>query len=114
MRNLIVFCLTTLLSQAASAQQAAATPAPVHFQVWGNCSMCKKTIEKAANGVAGVDKAEWNVDTHQFTAVFDPAKTGVDKVHQSIAAAGYDTEMIKGSDAAYNGLHGCCQYERRN
>ena len=84
------------------------------FQVWGNCGMCKKTIEKAANDVTGVEKAEWNVETHQFMVVLDPAKTSVDKVHQAIAAAGYDTDLVKGNNEAYNSLHGCCQYERRN
>lgn len=83
------------------------------FQVWGNCGMCKKTIEKAAKGVAGVATAEWNVDTHQFSATFDPAKTSIDKVHQAIAKAGYDTDTVRGDDTAYNDLPGCCQYERQ-
>ena len=83
------------------------------FQVWGNCGMCKKTIEKAAKGVTGVQSVNWNMDTHQFTVTFDPAQTSVDKVHQAIAAAGYDTDVVKGNDEAYNNLHGCCQYERR-
>ena len=83
------------------------------FQVWGNCGMCKKTIEKAAKGVSGVESAAWNVDTHQFNVVFDPAKTNVKQVHQAIAEAGYDTDMVRGNDTAYNNLHGCCQYERK-
>ncbi len=83
------------------------------FQVWGNCGMCKKTIEKAAKGVDGVASADWNVDTHQFTVAFDPAKTSAEKVHQAIAAAGYDTDQVRGNDTAYNNLHGCCQYERK-
>ncbi len=83
------------------------------FEVWGNCGMCKKTIEKAANGVAGVESANWDVDTHQFNVVFNPKKTSVKKVHQAIAKAGYDTELVKANDTAYNNLHGCCQYERK-
>ena len=85
----------------------------VQFQVWGNCGMCKTTIEKAAKSVAGVESTTWNMDTDQLTVVFNPAKAAVDKVHQAIAAAGYDTDAVKGNDAAYNNLHGCCQYERR-
>jgi len=82
------------------------------FQVSGNCGMCKKTIEKAAKGVAGVTTADWNVETHQFSVAFDPAKISVDKVHKAIAAAGYDTDRVRGDDLAYSKLHGCCQYER--
>lgn len=84
------------------------------FQVWGNCGMCKKTIETAAKGVAGVQSADWNVDTHQFTVSFDPAQAAVEKIHQAIAAAGYDTDALRGDDKAYEKLHTCCHYERKN
>lgn len=115
MKNFIILCLAIFLSQPSFAQQTAATPATTaQFQVWGNCGMCKRTIEKAAKGVEGVQSASWNMDTHQFTVVFDPAKTSAEKVHQAIAAAGYDTDQVKGKDEAYNNLPGCCQYERRN
>ena len=83
------------------------------FQVWGNCGMCKKTIEKAAKSVKGVKKADWNVDTHQFSVTFKTAKTKVENIHQAIAAAGYDTDAVRGDDTAYNNLHSCCHYERR-
>lgn len=122
MKNLIILCFAALLSQTAFAQTTGmvkkkattvATTQTALFQVWGNCGMCKKTIEKAAKGVDGVASADWNVDTHQFNVSFDPAKTSAEKVHQAIAAAGYDTDAVRGDDAAYNKLHGCCQYERK-
>ena len=122
MKNLIVLCFAAFLSQAAFAQTTGmvkkkaatvATAQTAQFQVWGNCGMCKKTIEKAAKGVDGVASTDWTVDTHQFTVAFDPAKTSTEKVHQAIAAAGYDTDAVRGDDAAYKKLHGCCQYERK-
>jgi mercuric ion binding protein len=33
----------------------------ITFGVRGNCTMCKKTIEKAANSVEGVSIATWDV-----------------------------------------------------
>ena len=122
MKNLIVLCFAAFLSQAAFAQTTGmvkkkattvAAAQTAQFQVWGNCGMCKKTIEKAAKSVDGVASADWNVDTHQFNVSFDPAKTSTEKVHQAIAAAGYDTDLVKGNDEAYSKLHGCCQYERK-
>ena len=135
MKNFIAICFAAFISQGTFAQQSTAAPAadgsaqttgmvkktakPVgtsttaQFEVSGNCGMCKKTIEKAAKAVAGVTTADWDVDTHQFNVAFDPAKISVDKVHQAISAAGYDTDMVRGNDVAYNKLHGCCQYERR-
>ncbi|RTL60020.1 MAG: copper chaperone [Sphingobacteriales bacterium] len=82
------------------------------FKVWGNCGMCKRTIEKAAK-VDGVEKAEWNRETKIFTLVYNPAVISSEKVQKSIAAAGYDTEKFTGDDQAYEKLPGCCHYERK-
>ena len=126
MKILFFICIAAFSTLNAYAQQPVTGAVPVkkttttatstqtvQFQVWGNCGMCKKTIETAAKGVTGVQSANWNMDTHQFSVVFDPAQTSVDKVHQAIAASGYDTDTVKGNDEAYANLPGCCQYERR-
>ena len=83
------------------------------FEVWGNCGMCKKTIEKAANSVKGVGTAVWDVDKKIMTLTYDSIKTNTTKVQQAIAAAGYDTPLAKGDDKAYTNLHECCQYDRK-
>lgn len=82
------------------------------FKVWGNCGMCKRTIEKAAKA-EGVEKAEWNKETKVFILVYNPAVTSNEKIQKAIAAAGYDTEKFTGDDKAYEKLPGCCQYERK-
>ncbi|GAA3562371.1 heavy-metal-associated domain-containing protein [Snuella lapsa] len=81
------------------------------FGVRGNCKMCKKTIEKAANGVEGVASANWDVDKKKIDVTFDEAKTDAMAIHKAIAASGYDTEKVAGSEDAYNNLPGCCQYD---
>ena len=50
--------------------------AETSFGVRGNCGMCKTTIEKAANGVAGVANATWDVDQKKIDVSFDLAKRG--------------------------------------
>jgi mercuric ion binding protein len=32
-------------------------------------------------------------------------------IHTAIAASGYDTEKVAGSEAAYKDLPGCCKYD---
>ncbi len=81
------------------------------FGVRGNCGMCKSTIEKAANGVDGVVNAIWNVDKKKIDVSFDSAKTDVMAIHLAVAASGYDTEKVAGSEEAYQGLPGCCKYD---
>lgn len=85
--------------------------AELSFGVRGNCGMCKKTIEKAANGVTGVATANWDKDKKKIDVSFDDSKTDAMTIHNAIAASGYDTEKVAGSEDAYNNLPGCCQYD---
>lgn len=82
------------------------------IKVWGNCGMCKKTIETAATN-AGASKAVWNEETKLLALTFNAKKTDAEKIQQAIAAAGYDTKDFVGSDEAYKKLPGCCQYQRK-
>ncbi len=83
------------------------------FKVWGNCGMCKKTIENSLKEAPGVVSADWNKDTKMMTLVFDTTKTDVRSVQEQIATSGYDTELVRGNDEAYAALHECCLYERK-
>ncbi len=83
----------------------------ISFGVRGNCGMCKNTIEKAANNVNGVKSAVWDVDKKKIDVSFDDEKTDVMSIHNAIAASGYDTEKVSGSEEAYKSLPGCCKYD---
>lgn len=85
--------------------------ADLFFGVRGNCGMCKKTIEKAANGVEGVSSANWDVDKKKIDVSFDDTKTDEMTIHNAIAASGYDTEKATGDLGAYDNLPGCCKYD---
>lgn len=82
------------------------------FKVWGNCDMCKTTIEESLD-VKGVKSANWNVETKILNITFIPSKISEEKLHKLIAASGYDTEKAKGDDKAYDALPGCCHYDRK-
>ncbi|MEZ4940656.1 MAG: heavy-metal-associated domain-containing protein [Saprospiraceae bacterium] len=82
------------------------------FVVYGNCGMCKRTIEKAAKSVAGVQSAIWDSETDMITVQYDAAKAKLGDIKKAIAASGYDTDAFRAPDEAYNGLPGCCQYDR--
>lgn len=82
------------------------------FMVYGNCGMCEKRIETAANSVEGVTASDWNKKTKQMEVTFDQSKTDVHKVHMAIAKVGHDTDMHKAKDKDYNKLADCCKYDR--
>ncbi|WP_300598938.1 heavy-metal-associated domain-containing protein [Niabella sp.] len=79
--------------------------------VSGNCGMCKKTIEKAAK-TAGAREAVWDISSKTLAVKYNAKNTSGNKIQQAVADAGYDTQEIKGNDAAYEKLHACCRYER--
>ena len=81
------------------------------FGVRGNCGMCKKTIEDAANSIEGVASAIWDVDQKKIDISFDDGKIDAVAIHKAIAATGYDTEQLAGNEEAYDGLPGCCKYD---
>ena len=81
------------------------------FKVAGECGTCKKKIEKAAKE-AGATYAAWDMHTKILKLSYN-AGTDVTAIQQRIADAGYDTPKFKATDAAYNGLDKCCQYDRQ-
>ena len=83
----------------------------ISFGVRGNCGMCKRTIEKAANSVEGVSKADWDVDLKKIKVSLLNDKTNIMSIHEAIALSGYDTDKVLGNLDAYNNLPGCCQYD---
>ena len=106
------FILGLSLSLIISATSFAQRSQTEEIKVWGNCGMCEATIEKAAKS-AGATEADWNSETKVLTVSYRTNKTSADKIQQAIAATGYDTRDVKGSDEAYANLHGCCKYDRK-
>jgi len=82
------------------------------FKVKGNCGMCEKRIEKAANAVKGVQNADWDKESKMIEVKFDDAKTSTDNIEKAIAKVGHDTPHHKAKDEVYEELPGCCKYDR--
>jgi Cu(I)/Ag(I) efflux system membrane fusion protein len=82
------------------------------FTVYGNCSMCKERIEKAAKSLDGVSKAKWDKAKKELTVTFDPDVTNVEAIEKEVAAVGHDTENVRAKDEVYEKLHSCCKYDR--
>lgn len=109
--SLSLFLLMGTFASAQDATSAANTKTET-FKVYGNCGMCKRTIEKAAQKESSVTTADWDVKSKVLTVSYDPAKTNTKKIKQQIADAGYDSETHRAKDEVYSNLHFCCQYDR--
>jgi len=82
------------------------------IKVWGNCGMCKTTIEKSAKK-AGAKTASWNEDSKELKVSYAADKTSSAKIQEAIAKSGYDTQDFTADNKAYDNLHGCCKYDRK-
>lgn len=82
-----------------------------NVKIYGNCDMCKSTIEKAGN-VKKIAKVEWNKDTKMASIAYDQKATNLDEILKRIALAGYDSDTFRAPDDAYAKLPECCQYDR--
>lgn len=80
-------------------------------KIYGNCGMCKTTIEKAGN-LKNIAAVEWNKDTKMATLNYDNEKTNQDEILKRIALAGYDSERFLAPDDLYAKLPECCLYAR--
>lgn len=105
----IMIALTVLTTVACTAQlrnQKAET-----VKIYGNCGMCKSTIEKAGN-MKSQANVDWNKETKMATILYDSTKTSKNEVLKRIALVGYDSDIFLAPNDTYSNLPGCCQYER--
>lgn len=113
MKKLILVLMISLMGISVQAQEKKNKNAKHDIEVNGNCDMCKKRIEKAALSVKGVKSAVWHADHQDMHLILDENKCTLDQVHEAVAKVGHDTDKVKATDEAYNDLHGCCQFERK-
>ena len=80
-------------------------------KIYGNCGMCKATIEKAGN-IKNVALVDWDKEAKMATITYNSKKTTQTDILKRIALAGYDSDQFLAPDNAYNELMDCCKYER--
>lgn len=102
--------ITLLLSIAGFSAQIK-NPATQNVKIFGNCEMCKVTIQKAGN-IKDVANVDWDKNTKMAVITYDAKKTNPDEILKRIALAGYDNEQFLAPDMAYSKLPECCQYNR--
>ena len=105
MKTLILSSLLAFITLSATAQVKAS------IRVAGNCDMCKKRIENAAD-LKGVKTARWDSKTQLLEINYNPNKISLIQIQEEIAEIGHDTEKIKADSLAFEKLHNCCHYER--
>lgn len=108
---LILICLSSMTFSRCVAQINNAKTE--NIKIYGNCEMCKVTIEKAAYKKQ-TTIIEWDKNTKVAKITYDTTKTTLDEILKKISDSGYDSDKFRAPNKVYNKLHGCCQYDRPN
>jgi len=108
-KNIIIGAFAMLSISACNAQIKNKKTETV--KIYGNCGMCKQTIEKAGNSKKQAEVV-WDKKIKIASIVYDSTKTSKEEILKRIALAGYDNELFLAPTNAYDNLHSCCQYER--
>lgn len=109
---LLVGLFSTTYGQEISTDESVDKIESETFTVYGNCGMCKRTIENSVKGATGVSEAIWDIDSREMKVSFDSKILSLDDIKQKIADVGYDTVTHRAKVDVYNNLPGCCQYDR--
>ncbi len=84
-------------------------PKTTKVKVYGNCEMCKATIEKAGSA-ENISLVAWDQNTKMATITYDEKATTLDDILKKIAKSGYSSDKYKAKKEDYNKLPPCCQY----
>ena len=80
------------------------------FSVEGNCSMCKKRIEKATLSLNGVKYAKWNKKSSDISIIYNNDKLSIQEIRSKIAQSGHDNGEYVTTTEVYEKLPDCCKY----
>ena len=71
--------------------------------------MCEERIEKVLGKVAGVNDADWNVDSKIVTVYYDSTRTTIAALNNAVALSGHETRNARSDSTAYARLPKCCK-----
>ncbi len=73
------------------------------------CEMCKERLERNLGLSKGVKYANLNLDDKVMTSKYNPKKTDVASIKETIVNTGYDANDVVADQKAHDKLPKCCQ-----
>jgi periplasmic mercuric ion binding protein len=73
------------------------------------CEMCKERLERNLGLAKGVKESNLNLDDMVMTVKYNPKKTDVASIKETIVKTGYDADEEVADQKAHDKLPKCCQ-----
>ena len=109
-----LFFLFLLFPVLSFAQESGSKSSKAQFVVLGECEMCKDRIQRATYKIKGVKYSSWSIPQNKLSIIYNSNKVSLNEIKKKIAESGHDSEDFKATDEAYNNLHPCCHYVRKD
>ncbi|WP_136668695.1 heavy-metal-associated domain-containing protein [Flavobacterium sp. H122] len=113
MKKIIFILFAFLTFSTVSAQQNKNQKAVIKTAIYCDhcreCETCGKNFQANMLKIKGVKMYELDEKNMTITVYFNPQKTSLENIKNSISKLGYDADEIKADVAAYEQLDGCCK-----
>ena len=73
------------------------------------CEMCKERLERNLGLSKGVKESNLDLDDKVMTVTYNPKKTDVASIKETIMKTGYDADEVVADLKAHDKLPKCCQ-----
>lgn len=109
-RILIVFAILLFSSQSfAQKIQKAVIQTTIDCTHCKECETCGQLFAKSMYKISGLKTFTLDADKAELTVYFNPKKTDLLSIKQSVAKLGYRADDIPAEPAAYEALDACCK-----
>ncbi|MPR35884.1 heavy-metal-associated domain-containing protein [Salmonirosea aquatica] len=99
----ILFAFSLTMSFAQSGEKV------VKIKTSAICEMCKERLERNLGLSKGVKESNLNLDDKVMTVKYNPKKTDVASIKETIVKTGYDADEVVADQKAHDKLPKCCQ-----
>ena len=106
---LVFLCIGSQTISAQKSTEKAVIKSVLNCDHCKECETCGLKFKTEMLKIKGVKMYELDDQAMTFTVYYNPKKTSIETIRESISKLGYDADDVKADPEAYENLDGCCK-----
>ena len=106
---LVFLCIGSQTISAQKSTEKAVIKTVLNCDHCKECETCGLKFKTEMLKIKGVKMYELDDQAMTFTVYYNPKKTSIETIRESISKLGYDADDLKADPEAYENLDGCCK-----
>ena len=106
---LVFLCIGSQTISAQKSTEKAVIKTVLNCDHCKECETCGLKFKTEMLKIEGVKMYELDDQAMTFTVYYNPKKTSIETIRESISKLGYDADDVKADPEAYENLDGCCK-----